>query len=296
MKKSLLLTLLTIMLYTSTIIAQPVTPTTSKATDSTKTDSTKKTTATFLGGLIYAPVLSYYGRTDSLKSNALLPMLYIQFDSIGFYLSGTSVLISDKTQTLTYAGTITEAGYKFGQKVKGFGGNVYANKFFYNTTQLPQSALKEQAGTNLYYLYKYINFTSSVNLAFSNNTDIFIAAGINHTFKKVKNKNIYLAIPTFIANLGTQNFTNAYYSSGGLPLIPPQEVLQSSMRFALLDYELSIPLIFARNHIYIIATPSYIIPKNIISVPNHPELSENASNLFYINLTFLYSLKTYKNK
>jgi hypothetical protein len=286
MKRYILFTLL-ILLFSSALIAQ---------TPVTNSDSTKKTAVTFLAGLIYAPVLHYYGRTDSLKSNALLPTVYIQFDSIGLYVTATSVLLSNETQKLFYAGTITEAGYKFGQKVKGFGGNVYGNKFFYNTTQLPQSALQEQAGANLYYLYKYINFTASASLAFSNTTDIFTSAGINHTFKKVKGKNIYLAMPTFIANIGTQNFINASYKAGTLPLTPPQEVLQNNRRFTLLDYELSIPLVLARKHIYAILTPSYIIPENIVSVPNHPELSEKGSNLFYINIAFLYSFKIYKRK
>jgi hypothetical protein len=291
MRRSIL-TLLLIAGFSSAVIAQTVIP---AGADSTKNDDTKKTTvATFLMGPIYAPVLHYYGRTDSLKSSALLPTIYIQFDSIGLYMSATSVFISDKTQTLSYAGTITEAGYKFGQKVKGFGGNVYANKFFYNTTQLPQSALQEQAGANLYYLCKYINFTGSASLAFSNNTDVFASAGINHTFKKVKGKNIYLAIPAFVANAGTQNFINATYKAGTIPLTPPQEVLQNNRRFTLLDYELNMPLVFARKHIFVIVTPSYIIPENIVSVPNHPELSEKAGNLFYVNLTFLYSFKVYK--
>jgi hypothetical protein len=290
MKRSILFTLL-ILFFSSKLMAQ--TPVISDSTKS-NTDSTKKTVVSFLAGPIYAPVLHYYGRTDSLKSNALLPTVYIQFDSIGLYVSATSVLLSNETQTLVYAGTITEAGYKFGQKLKGFGGSIYGNKFFYNTTQLPQSALQEQAGTNLYYLYKYINFTASASLAFSNTTDIFTSAGINHTFKKVKGKNIYLAMPTFIANAGTQNFINASYKAGTLPLIPPQEVLQNNRRFTLLDYELSVPLVFARKHIYAILTPSYIIPENIVSVPNHPELSEKGSDLFYINIALLYSFKIYK--
>jgi hypothetical protein len=261
----------------------------------TATDSTKRTVLTILAGPIFAPELHYYGRTDSLQSSALLPTVYLEFDSIGLYVNATSVFISDKSQTLTYAGTITEAGYKFGQKVKGFGGSVYGNKFFYNnTSQLPQSALKEQLGINLSYLDKYVNFTASGSVAFSNTTDGFASLGINHIFKKVKGKNIYLATPTFIANAGTQNFNSAFYQSGPIPIVPPQQVIASSRRFTVLDYELSVPLIYARNHFFFIATPSYILPVNIITVAGHPELSEKASDLFYVNLTVLYSFKAYK--
>jgi len=262
----------------------------------TVTDTTKRTVLTILTGPIFAPELHYYGRTDSLQSNALLPTAYFEFDSIGVYASATSVFISDKSQTLTYAGTITEAGYKFGQKVKGFGGSVYGNKFFYNnTSQLPQSALKEQVGINLSYLDKYVNFTASGSLAFSNTTDGFVSLGINHIFKKIKGKNIYLATPTFVANAGTQNFNSARYQTAVLPITVPQELISSSRRFTILDYELSVPLIYARNHFFFIATPSYILPVNVITVAGHPELSEKASNLFYVNLTVLYSFKVYKH-
>ncbi|HTB52197.1 MAG TPA: hypothetical protein VK718_05410 [Ferruginibacter sp.] len=280
--KKIFFTLLSICLFSSVVMAQ---------TDTTK--KIKESIATFLSGVIYAPELHYYGRTDSLKSSAVLPTVYIQFDSIGIYISATSVFLNDKTQTMTYAGTITEAGYKFGHKIKGFGGSIYANKFFYNTTQLPQSALQEQAGINLYYLTKYINFTASASAAFSNKTDGFVGLGINHTFKKVKGKNIFLAIPTFIANAGSQNFTTAKNTSGTI-LTPSQEETSNSSRFNMLDYELSMPLIYARNHLYVIVTPSYILPVNVISVPGHPELSETAKNLFYANVTVLYSVKWFK--
>ncbi len=262
----------------------------------TTTDSTKQTVLTILTGPIFAPELHYYGRTDSLQSNALLPTVYLEFDSVGIYVNATSVFISDKSQTLTYAGTITEAGYKFGEKTKGFGGSVYGNKFFYNnTSQLPQSALKEQVGVNLNYLDKYINFTATGSLAFSNTTDGFTSLGINHLFKKVKGKNIYLATPTFVVNAGTQNFNSARYQTAVLPITLPQELITSSRRFTILDYELSVPLIYARNHFFFIATPSYILPVNIITVSGHPELSEKASDLFYVNLTVLYSIKAYKH-
>ncbi len=92
----------------------------------------EKTTATFFGGVVFASHLHYYGRTDSLKSTALLPTILIQFDSAHLYLSGTAVFLNNKVKTMDYAGTVAEAGYKFG-KLKGVAGNVYVNKFFYNT-------------------------------------------------------------------------------------------------------------------------------------------------------------------
>jgi hypothetical protein len=288
MKKPILLSCLMAILFSSVTVAQKTTP---------KTDTVKQTSVTFLLGPTYAPLLNYYGRTDSLKSSALLPTIDIEFDSLRLYVSATSIFINDKPQILAYAGAIIEAGYRFGKKLKGFGGDVNASNFFYNTTQLPQSALKEGVGTNLYYLYKYINFSASANLGFSDKTDVFTSIGINRIFKKVKRKNTYVAAPAFVANMGTQNYTTSANNPSILPgIIPSQQELQNSSRFSLLDYELSMPLIYARNHVYVIVTPSYIVPENVVTVPGHPAFSEKANDLFYINLTFLYSIKAYKYK
>jgi hypothetical protein len=254
----------------------------------------KKTISTILAGAVFAPRLHYYGRTDSLKSSALLPTLLIQFDSIGIYASGTSVFLNNRIQSMEYAGTIAELGYKFG-KYKGLTGNVYVSKFFYNTTQLPQSALKAQAGTNLAYLTKPVNITLTGSAAFSDKTDFFASGGLNHNFKWIKGKSVLVITPTAVANAGSQNFTNTYYKQNipGLHL-PPQEVTENSKRFTLLSYDFSLPVVYAYKGLFLIATPTYVVPDNVIKVPNHPELSETASNLFFVNLTALYSFRIRK--
>jgi hypothetical protein len=251
----------------------------------------EKTTATFFAGAVFASRLHYYGRTDSLKSSALLPTVLIQFDSAHLYISGTAVFLNNKEQSMDYAGTVAEAGYKFG-KAKGIAGNVYVNKFFYNTGQLPQSALKAQTGINLSHLNKIINITASGSAAFSDKTDFFSSAGLNKNFKWRKGQNVFVVTPTFVLNAGSQKFVTSKNKSNipGIPL-PGQEVIESSERFSILSYEMSVPLIYARKHVYFIVTPSYVVPENVVTVTNHPELSEKAANLFYTNVTVLFSFK-----
>jgi hypothetical protein len=48
-----------------------------------QTETPKKTVATVISGLSYSPKLHYYGRTDELKSSALMPTVLVQFDSLG---------------------------------------------------------------------------------------------------------------------------------------------------------------------------------------------------------------------
>ena len=252
-----------------------------------------KTTATFLGGLVFAPRLHYYGRTDSLKSNALLPTFTVQFDSVGLYGSGTAVFLSNKIQSFEYAGTIVEAGYRFG-KQKGLTGNIYGNKFFYNTTQLPQSAFQEQVGFNFNYLMKPFNISATGSSAFSKvRTDFFASTGLNKSFTKKLNKAVFLITPTYVLNAGSQNFTSVRTRAGLLGGVTGmnQQTTENNRRFKILSHEFSLPLIYARKHIYFILTPSFVVPENIITIPNKPELSEYANNLFYANATILFSFK-----
>ena len=252
-----------------------------------------KTTATFLGGLVFAPRLHYFGRTDSLKSNALLPTFTVQFDSVGLYGSGTAVFLSNTMQSFEYAGTIIEAGYRFG-KQKGLTGNIYGNKFFYNTTQLPQSAFQEQVGANFNYLMKPFNISATGSSAFSKErTDFFASTGVNKFFKKKLKNGVFLISPTYVLNAGSQNFSNVRMRSSLLGGITGtgQQTIEKNRTFKILSHEISVPLIYARKHIYFILTPSYVIPENVVTIPNRPDLSEYAKNLFYANATILYSFK-----
>lgn len=253
----------------------------------------KKTIATVFAGAVFAPRLHYYGRTDNQKSNALLPTVLVQFDSIGLYASGTSVLLSNKIQSLDYAGTIAELGLRFG-KSTGITGNIYGNKFVYNTTQLPQSVLKEQVGLNLNYLSKVINITSGGSAAFSDNrTDFFTTGGLNKNFTILNGKSVFVITPSAVINAGSQNFTSAYYKQNTVAGIPVNNtlVMQRGRRFNILSYEFSTPVIWAYKNLFLIATPTFVMPESIINMPNFPQYSENAQNLFFVNVTALYSLK-----
>ena len=95
-----------------------------------ETETPKKTVATIISGLSYSPKLHYYGRTDDLKSSALMPTVLVQFDSLGLYLTGSTVFTTNTVQPLEYAATVTEVGYKFGKR-QGIAGSIYADKFFY---------------------------------------------------------------------------------------------------------------------------------------------------------------------
>ena len=104
---------------------------------------------------------------------------------------------------------------------------------------------------------------------------------------------ISFKVPTFTANAGTQNFTSTYYkkrSANGIPL-PPQLVTETGKRFQLLSFEASVPIVYVYKKLALSFTPGYVIPQNIIKVAGRPDLSENASNLFYANVGVFFTFK-----
>ena len=250
----------------------------------------KKTSLTI--GAVYLPKLHFYGRTDSLKSTAVAPNLLLQFGN-GIYLTSTLIFTDNKFDPFSYGATIVGAGYRFG-KEKGFAGTISGDLFFYNNKGLVQSAQKGQAGFTLSYLNPILNINSNTNTIFSDDdNDYFASLGLNHRFRIIKGNSIFVIIPAFNANAGTQNFTNSYYktrSALGLPL-PPQYITESNKKFKLLSFEASIPIVYVYKKLALSFTPGFVIPQNVLKVAGRPDLSENASNLFYANAGVFFTFK-----
>ncbi|PAC26511.1 hypothetical protein [Flectobacillus sp. BAB-3569] len=261
-----------------------------------ETETPKKTVATIISGLSYSPKLHYYGRTDDLKSSALMPTVLVQFDSLGLYLTGSTVFTTNTVQPLQYAATVTEVGYKFGKR-QGIAGSIYADKFFYQNKTLVQSALQGQAGLNLIHLNKIANINLTSIAAFSDKTDFFASAGLEHPIVMKTGKSVFVVTPTAVANAGTQSFTNTYFKNNkflGIP-ISNQSTTQTTQVFNLLSYEFSMPVVWVFNNIFLVATPGYVMPQNVVSTSGNTEVvSRNGTNLFYVNLSLLYSFKVKK--
>ena len=268
--------------------AQTETP----ATDSTTITNDKEKKVRLSVATAFSSRLHYYGRTDSLKSSALIPTIVMQ---MGKHISITPafIFINNNQASFNYAASTINATYNFGKK-KGVAGTVYADKFFYKgSSELVRSVQQGQAGFTLGYLNKIVNITGGSGAAFSkSNTDFFAIAQLDHAFKKTKGNNVFLITPSATANAGTQNFTKSYYKKNNFLFFPATEqlVTEDSKQFSLLSYEFDLSLIYAYKRFIVNVTPGYVLPQNIITVANNPSLSEKASNLFYCNAVFIYKL------
>lgn len=252
-----------------------------RAQDSTQTTKTDTRRNVFTANLDFQSRISYYGRTDSLKSSLLNPSIGYQL-KMGLYAQASMIFINNPVNTLDYTATILEGGYRFGQNKK-VSGNIFYNQYLYEKdTRLIQSVVKSQTGFNVALETKVITFNINGNLKFSNKTDVGAAAGLDHLFLiRLPKKHAAIGInPTAYAYFGTQNFSNTYYEQKKLfNLIPtqPEAVTKSSEQFNVLSYEFSLPVVFVYKKFNCSLSGSYVLPQHLITGV------ETGYNMFYFS-------------
>ena len=259
-------------------------------TSSAQNDSTEQKLK-FKLSVHYNTGLNYYGRTDSLKSTGFFPLAEVWF-SKNVYVNAAPVFVNNAVQSFAYAGTVTSFGYL--HSTNKWITHFYILKPFYKqSSALVQSALKAQAAFNFSKLTKIINVTVGSDAKLSDKIDFGATAGLDHTIRKqFANKNVLVIDPSFYAYAGTQNFTNTYYKkTSGFLFFPGanQQVTENVQRFNVLAYEFSVPVIFVKGKWMALATPSYILPQNLITLSNYPDLSEKGQNMFYATVGLKYS-------
>ncbi len=254
-----------------------------------QSDSTQKENQSiqFKMGIYYNTGLNYFGRTDSLRSKGFFPLAELWFNK-NFYINAAPVFVNNSAASFQYAGIVTTAGYQFNSNKK-LSGNIYFVKPFYqSSSELVQSALKEQVAFTLTALNKFLNVTFGSDVKFSDNVDFGATAGLDHVFRKeFADASVLVINPSAYLYMGTQQFTNSYLKKvGGFLIFPGTEqlVTQSSQKFAILSYEFSSPVIFAKGKFTVLAIPAYVIPQNLIVVPNRPDLSERGREMFYATI------------
>lgn len=255
-------------------------------------DSTQKSKPQFKLSMNYNSGLNYFGRTDSLKSTGLFPMAEFWINS-NFYVNAAPIFVNNALQKMDYAGTVATVGYQHLSEKWLTSLNVI-KPFYKPTAELVQSALKAQTNLSFTRLNKVANITVGADAKFSDKVDFGATAGLDHIFRIQNADNSVLIFdPAFYTYAGTQQFSRTYTrKQGGLPLpgrSREEQVTETGTQFNVLAYEVSIPVIFAKNKIMLIASPSYILPQNLITVPNRPDLSERGKNMFYTTLSVKYT-------
>jgi hypothetical protein len=238
----------------------------------------------------YIPELNYYGRTDSLKSSALVPSIIINAGK-HFSITPSFIFIQNNQASFEYAASTVNITYTFGKQKNGLGGTIYGDKFFYKgQSQLVRAAQQGQAGFTLTNYNKIANITIGSSAAFAkDNTDYFAVTVLDHKFRYEKKKNVFLFIPAATASAGTQHFTTSYYKKNNFLFFPTNEqlVTENSKKFYLLSYDFNLSIIYARNRFIAGITPGYTIPQNVLATNGS---TIKANNLFYCNAVVIYKI------
>ncbi|HSU27214.1 MAG TPA: hypothetical protein VLJ68_02455 [Chitinophagaceae bacterium] len=236
-------------------------------------------------GVYYNTGLNYYGRTDSLRSSGFFPLLEFWVNS-KFYMNAAPVFVMNSETPFDYAGTVTSIGYRTSDTRSAF--NIYFVKPFYEkSSQLVQSALKGQAAASYSWLNKILNITAGGDVKFSDKTDFGVSGGIDHLIRKEwGGPAVFVIDPMATINAGTQQFTKTYYKQSSFLFFPgvDQTVTEKVSNFNILSYEFSMAMVYAKGKMQLIFTPAYVIPQNLVTVANRPDLSERGRNMFYATL------------
>ncbi|HVZ25707.1 MAG TPA: hypothetical protein VG842_06630 [Sediminibacterium sp.] len=243
-----------------------------------KTSDTEPRKNEISASLNYQSVLHYFGRTDSLRSSGLFPMLNLQ-SKWGVYAQGTVVFVQNKALPLQYTGSLLEAGYRFKQ-TEHFAGNIFYTGIFYkDNSVVVQSALRGQTGFNASYLNKVVNINTGMDLKFSDHTDLGLTLGIDHLFLVHSGSSpvAFAADPSAYIYAGSRQFTETYINKNG-PLGLPAQTTATVNKLQVLSYEFSVPLVLVAGNFNASVTPAYTLPMSLL-----PE--ENGKNLFTVTLS-----------
>ncbi|MDB5208216.1 MAG: hypothetical protein JWR72_3291 [Flavisolibacter sp.] len=259
------------------------------STDTTK----KKTKPQFKLSLNYNTGLNYYGRTDSLKSSGFFPLAELWITP-KIYVNAAPIFVNNAVQKFEYAGSVATVGYQ--NVTKKWITGLYVSKPIYKeSSELVQSALKAQSGANVSFLNKFINLNIGADVKFSDKTDFGATGGLDHLIRiENKDNSVLVFDPGVYIYGGSQNFQRSYYKKNNtgflnFPAGNGQLVTEEVSNFSILAYELTMPVVYAKKSWMFVATPSYIMPQNLLDVPNRPDLSERGENMFYATLTTKYT-------
>lgn len=253
-----------------------------------QSDSTAKSGIRFKISANYNSNLNYYGRTDSLRSSGFFPLAEVWLGK-NFYVNAAPIFVNNKLQSMDYAGTVATVGYQ--SITDKWLTNMYVLRPFYEEgTDLAQSVLKAQSGITVSKLNKIVNITLGGDVKFSERTDFGATAGLDHLIL-ISNKDGSALVfdPGAYAYAGTQNFSRTRRKNNSPLPLPGNQETENVQEFNILAFEFSMPVVYSKNKWQVIAVPSYILPRNLLQIPNRPDLSEQGKNTFYATVALKYS-------
>lgn len=243
----------------------------------------------------------YNGRKDS-SAVPYLSTTIGYYHKSGFYINaGTSLLVgSGNTKAIDMVSF--DAGYSFKISDK-FDAELTASKLYYTAQSFAvASELKAITGATITYNPGPFTISTGTDLMYSTATDIATNITINHGFEKGTPDKKWTLTPSFVINAGTQYFNAAYYKTRKFTTISTAKVkkghsakkpttvvktlvFNNQNKYAVLDYEFSMPLTYETNRWGFFINPTYAMPVNGANYELNGKLTKEVlTNTFFLEV------------
>lgn len=253
-------------------------------------DSTSFKKSYFKFSVSYQSNSVYYGRKDSLVLPYIIPSISYH-DKSGFYIQGSLSYLAG-TGAQVDGGSLS-AGYESGSRNGKFYSDLYASKYFVSSSSYSvREEVKGELGGSASYNTGPLTLDGGLNLAFSNKTDVALNFDLSHEFEFGDNGR-WAITPTALVNAGTQNFYENYFTNRKYSQKRRRRTNQNPnavkvivvhKSFAVLDYELSMPVDYTGHKWGLFFTPTFSVPENGFKYSLNNGITyqtEKLSNSFY---------------
>jgi hypothetical protein len=253
-------------------------------------------------GLSYLSDNVYLGRKDSVKIPYLVPTIGYYHKS-GLYIDaslGYATIPGDSHIDMVSL----EGGYILSKG--NFDGQLAVSKFWYSAQSFSvKSEITANIVADASYDLHFIKPTVEATFNFGTATDYGLGLGLQHTF--YADKDVFDISPSFVMNIGTQNYYNSYYRKRKYSRTRKGDTVTGTITatvidpaaFKVLDYEFSLPINYTLHKFMFSLTPVLAIPVNPATVSrttkptsgpttNKVAVLEKLQNRFFWNLGFTY--------
>ncbi len=248
----------------------------------------------------------FMGRRDSIAAPYILPSVGY-YDSSGFFADASlSYLTATNEQRVDLF--LLSAGYLF--DAKKWSGGLSATGYFFNKESYN---VQSEMTANLSGLISYDLDVLAISLALNSffnsgsSTDVFSEIMLNRVFYADDRRLIMQ--PSFVVQLGTQNFYEAYYQSsrygnrkgkgiGGQNQMSSSTLtLREATEFNLLNIGLSIPLQYHFSSFIFSFTPNLSFPQSSVTIRlDDTVIEEKLESIFYWSVGISYWFPTTTKK
>ena len=259
---------------------------------------TKKSSdsTTFSIQVDYLSNYSYNGRVDSIKYPYQTTTASLHLANGLFSNFSASYLLTPGMKGFDFFELDLGYEYKIGKKIYG---ELYGTKYFYSGgSNLINGNISSDIGASLNYDFNYFQFNNTIDVFFTNKSDIQFTPGIEKTiYFSSNNESSWSINPYVYSNFSSVNYYESNVSRrlngprgprGGQATgtqLTSSTVVQNK-GFKLLNTDFSVPLSYEGSHWLATFTPTYSIPFNKIeTITTNTITSVTGSTTTKINST-----------